>query len=72
MKHRSNYDWMLFLTSPMAFVGFEPTTSCSQSERLASQHTVTVILQARMSIVVITIALTVSNIDTFGQVTELR
>jgi len=20
MKHRSNYDWMLFLTSPMAFV----------------------------------------------------
>jgi len=21
MRHRSNYDWMLFLTSPMAFVG---------------------------------------------------
>jgi len=20
MRHRSNYDWMLFLTSPMAFV----------------------------------------------------
>jgi len=21
MRHRNNYDWMLFLTSPMAFVG---------------------------------------------------
>jgi len=21
MRHRINYDWMLFLTSPMAFVG---------------------------------------------------
>jgi len=21
MRYRSNYDWMLFLTSPMAFVG---------------------------------------------------
>jgi len=24
MRYRSNCDWMLFLTSPMAFVGFEP------------------------------------------------
>jgi len=33
MRHKSNYDWMLFLTSPMTFVGFKPTTSCSQSNR---------------------------------------
>jgi len=29
MRHRSNYYWMLFLTSPMAFVyRLEPMTSC--------------------------------------------
>jgi len=27
MGHRSNYDWMLFPTSPMAF---KPMTLCSQ------------------------------------------
>jgi len=30
MGHRSNYDWMLFLTLPMTFV--KPITSCSLSK----------------------------------------
>jgi len=33
MRHRRNYDWMLFLTSPMAFARFKPTTSCFPGKR---------------------------------------
>jgi len=32
MRHRSNYDWMLFSTSPMALVRLEPMASCLLGE----------------------------------------
>jgi len=32
-QHKSNYDWMLIITSPMAFVGFKPITSCFLGKR---------------------------------------
>lgn len=49
MRHRSNYDWLLFLTSPMAFFRFKPITLCSNSLDHGCSLTLTLMFNIKQS-----------------------